>query len=171
MSDRQEFDEEDTEYKQLVVNVPKRTHGIAKKKLDHGGLTRVVREALSRVAHGERTTEKERVKDHLRELRDNRRELMNERSDLNNRLDKLEIEIERTENRLDVLRDREGEYDGALQLIEQNMEDGMQVFVGHAMVEQAAEMGDCGQEDVLDDLKERNPDYPESQFSEGLGGE
>jgi len=166
-------DGEDME--QINVKVPARTKELAKQRLEHGGITRVVRESLTRVAHGEEASEKERVKDHLEELRDERRELKNERNQIDDKLDELDVKIERAEDRLDELRDKEGEYEGALQMIEsairgEDRERPMNVFVGHGQVEHAAELANCSQEDVIEDLKERNPNLPDSRFTKGSGG-
>lgn len=155
----------DEETAQVNVKVPKRTKERAKKQLDHGGITRLVKEQLQRVAHGEKVTEIERTKDHLEDLRDERRDLKNERQDIENKLEDLEVKIERAENRLDDLRDRQGEYEGALRMISDTMqEEGMRVDPGHGMIQSAAEAGDCTPEDVVDDLKDRNPDLSDDMF-------
>jgi chromosome segregation ATPase len=162
-------DDEDTE--QINVEVPARTKELAKDQLEHGGLTRVIREKLTQIAHGEEASEIERVKDQLHELRDERRDLKRERHDIDQQLEKVDVKIERAENKLDELRDKEGEYEGALQMIEEEMHnEGMCVFEGHGRIKNAADIGDCTQQDVINDLKERNPDLPQEQFSQNLGG-
>jgi len=155
--------DEDTE--QVNVEVPAETKEVAKRKLEHGGITRVVREALSRVAHGEETTERERVKDNLQDLRDKKRQKINERNNLDNEIAELETQIERAENRLEELEDKVGEYEGMLQVIESTMhENGMHVDPGHGRVKDAAQVGNCTPEDVIADLQDRNPDLPDKQF-------
>lgn len=153
---------------QINVEVPATTKELAMRELEHGGLTRVVRETLERVAHGEQSTEIERVKDQLSDLRDTRQDLQKERNAIDDKLDDVERKIERAESRLDELRDKEGEYDGALQMVEERMHsDGMRVFPEHAKIQDAASVGDCSPEDVIDDLRERNPELPDTQFTEG----
>jgi len=126
----------------------------------------VVREKLTQVAHGAKTSERERIKDNLQELRDDRRQLKNKREAINDELEEFEIKIQRAEDRLDDLRDKEGEYEGALQMIEDEMhEQGARVFPEHKAVERAARLGDCEELDVIRDLEDRNPDLPEEQFS------
>jgi len=150
----------------VYVQVPKHTKELAKSKLEHGGLSRVVREKLTQVAHGAETSERERIKDNLQELRDDRRQLKNKREAINDKLEELEIKIQRAEDRLDDLRDKEGEYEGALQMIEDEMhEQGARVFPEHKAVERAARLGECDELDVIRDLEDRNPDLPEEQFS------
>jgi len=158
-------DDEPTE--QVNVQVPKRTKELAKEKLEHGGLTRVIRESLSRVAHGEETTERERVKDHLKELRDEKREKLSERNRIDDQIAELEVKIERAESRLEELEDKVGEYEGMLQVIEHLMHDeGMHVYPGHSRIQDAAQTGNCTAEDVVADLKERNPDLDDEMFEQ-----
>lgn len=151
---------------QINVNVPKRTKEVAKKKLEHGGITRVVREQLSRVAHGDEVSEFERVRDKLNELRDERRELISEREQIEDELDQLEREIERAEQRLDELRDKKGEYEGVLKTIEELMrENGLRIDPGNGHVENAAKAGNCDPVDVVKDLEARNPEMDADRFN------
>lgn len=155
----------------VYVEVPAETKQLAKERLEHGGLTRVCRERLEEIAHGKETSEKNRVKDQLKDLRDKRRELKTQRDEIESELDDIEIKIERAEQRLDEIQDREGEYEGALSMLEEQLADGNHLFIGHGQVQEAAERGNCTQQDVLDDLKERNPTIPDEQFEEKHLGE
>ena len=160
-------DEKETE--QINVEVPKRTKELAKEELEHGGLTRVIRERLSEIAHGAESTKKERLKDQLEELRDERKKLKGERMEIDEQLDVVERKIERAESKLDELRDTESEYEGALQIIEEQMHnDGIRIFVGHGRVRDAAKIGNCTEQDVINDIQQRNPNLPEEQFTEGI---
>lgn len=159
--------QENEETEQLVVNVPADAKEAAKEKLEHGGLTRVVREKLSEVAYGAESSEKERLQHRLDDLRDTRQEKKNERAQLDREIDEINRKIERVEERLDTLRDKAGEYEGALQMIEDLMhEDGMIVDPGNGKVQRAAEVSDCSASDVIADLKERNPELEQSHFQE-----
>jgi chromosome segregation ATPase len=156
------------EMAQINVRVPERTKELAKNELGHGGLTQLVRKEMERVAHGGDVTEKNRIQDRLEKLRDERQELKTERNQINDRLDDVERKIERAESELDAIRNKEGEYEGALQVIEDQMhEKGMRVWEGHGQVEDVALLGDCDPVDVVADLKERNPDLPKEQFEMG----
>lgn len=161
---------DDEELAQINVKVPERTKELAKEELEHGGLTRVVQETLSRIAHGEETTERQRVLDHLEELRDEKREKIQDRNQLDAEIEDLEVKIERAEKRLDELEDKMGEYEGMLQMMESQMhENDLHVDPGHGKIRDAAKKAGCDPSDVIDDLRERNPDLPESQF-EAKGG-
>ena len=158
--------EEDTE--RVTAEVPKRDKEIAKAKLDHGGISREIRKTITRIAHGAEISERERLKEDMETWRTKRREKVHKKQSLENEIDELDVKIERAENQLDELRDKQGEYEGALQMIEDDMhEHEMRVWEGHGKVEQAASLGDCAVEDVINDLRDRNPDLPETQFSKG----
>jgi len=161
--------QDDEHVVQVHAEVPKETKQLAKEKLEHGGITRVVRQKLTEVAHGHGASEKDRVKDHLRELREDRKELKRKRTEIDERLDEVEVKIERAENKLEELRDKEGEYEGALRMMEEMMaREGTCVFPEHGKVKDAAQVGNCTPQDVIADLKDRNPEMDDSRFSEGV---
>lgn len=157
-----------TERDQIHVKVNRQTKELAKEKLGHGGLSRAVRQTLERIAHGQEVSERQRIEDRLETLRDERQEKRLKRNQLDNELDEINRKIERAESELDALRDKEGEYEGALQMLEDSLHDGMNVFPEHAQVKEAAAIGECKPRDVIDDLRERNPDLPSERFSDGL---
>lgn len=168
MSDAQP-DDDGEEMDQINVEVPARTKALAMDRLEYGEMTRRIREMFKQVAHGENVSRRQRVKDHLQDLRDERQEVKHERQMLNNRLEEIEREIERAEDELDAIRDRDGQYEGALETLGGIITDGQHVFKGHAQVRRAAEMGNCTQENVIADLKERHPDAPAEQFQPATG--
>lgn len=154
---------------QIAVEVPRETKELAKNKLDHGGLSREMRELLARIAHGEDVAQVKRVRDNLENLRDERMKLKTKRDEIANRIADVERKIERSEAKLDRLRDRESEYEGRLKAIEQDMhQDGISVWTTHPEVERVADEYDRDPLDVVSDLKERNPDLPPERFEEGL---
>lgn len=156
---------DDEEMEQLVVEVPKNTKQIAKRNLEHGGLSREVRATLARIAHGEEVAEVRQVKDNLEDLRDERANLKQKRDTIENELQDVERKIERGEAKLERLRDIESEYEGRLKGIEERMQqEDMHVWPEHGVVKSTAE--DYGQEpdDIIQDLRERNPELPDEQF-------
>lgn len=157
----------DEEMTQINVEVPAATKELAKEELGHGGLSRAVRERLTEIAHGEQVGKRQRVADQLEELRDEKREKVTARNKLDDVIADLEIKIERKERVMQELEDTVGQYEGYLQSIEDQMrEHDMSVFIGHGQVETAAKLGDCTEKDVLDDLRERNPEFSDSRFEE-----
>ena len=150
--------------KQVGFEVDEQAYEMAKEKLDYGEMSEILREAIHEVAFGSRTTEQQRVKDRLKELREKKRKKQREIRDAQQEVDEIERKIERCEDRLDELQEQDGEFDGALELLESQLEEGSRVFVGHGQVEQAAELGKCTQEEVIQTLKQRNPDLPDEAF-------
>lgn len=156
---------ENTPMEQINVKVPKQTKEVAKQKLEHGGITRVVRERLNRVAHGGNVNDFERVRDNLTKLRDERRELLSQRENIESQLEQLERKIERAERELEQLEDKKGEYEGMLKTIEEIMrENGITIDPGNGHVKTAAEAGNCEPIDVVKDLEERNQDINNDRF-------
>lgn len=157
------------EMTQLVVEVPENTKEIAKKNLEHGGLSRVVRETLARIAHGEEIAEAKRVKDHLETLRDERATLKQERDRIENELQDVERKIERAEQKLDRLRNIEGEYEGRLQSIEDRMhEERHHFWESHNEIVEVADTYGREPREVLNDIRQRNPELPDGLFREGI---
>lgn len=152
-------------YEQIHVRVPKDTKDLIKDKYGHGALTEIVREELERKAHGGQTDEISKVKDRLRGLRDERQELQKEKSAVEADLNTVEMKIERSETDLERLINEGDAYQAVLETIESMMhENGMHVDPGHGQVDKAAKVGGCAPQDVIADLKERNPELPKQQF-------
>jgi len=150
--------------KYVGFNAPRESVEKVKSDLEHGGLSRILRERLEEAAYGVEVAERTRVKENLRDLREERRGIESKISKLQNDREEKDREIERLEQKLDRLAEQDGEYDGHLQSIEANLHDGKSVFTGHPLVKSAADAGDCDETDVIQDLQERNPELPESQF-------
>jgi len=156
----------DEETERVTAEVPKRDKEIAKAKLDHGGISREIRKTITRIAHGVEISERERLKEDIETWRDQRRKKVHEKQSIENEIDEYNVKIERAENQLDELRDKQGEYEGALQMVEDDMhEHGMSVWPDHGKIEHAASLGGCNPKDVINDLQDRNPDLPTEQFS------
>jgi len=157
----------DAEKQQVGAEIPQSTYRVVKERLDHGEITHEIRQLMDRLAHGDTTSRKKRLQDELEELRQKRETAQRKRNDLDKKIENLNSSIERAERKLDEVRDREGRYEATLEMIENGpIEDGKHVFETHKQIQKAAEVGDCDPKDVLEDLKSRNPELPESRFSE-----
>lgn len=143
---------------------PEETVETAKMKLEHGEMSKELRTRLEEIAHGTDVAERTRIKDQLKEKRQERRDKQREINNLQNDVDEIDRDIERLEERLDQLAEQEGEYDGYLKSLEADLRDGEHLFAGHAKVEEAATLGDCSEEEVINRLQERNPEIPDLQF-------
>lgn len=151
--------------RQLVTfKVEEETYEIAKGKLDHGQMSDELRTALNRIAYGTKTTKREQLREELETLRSDKRELDKKIDKLRQERSEKERKIERVEDKLETIRDMEGEYNGALEMLESRLHEGQRIYPEMDGVERAATVGDKTKSDVIGDLKERNPDVPDFAF-------
>jgi len=143
----------------------------AKSRLDHGELSEELRRTVDRLAHGADVAEETRLTDRLESLREDRRDLKRDREDINDAIEEVDRKIERVERRLDELREQDGEYDGVLSMLEEDLQSGQRILGGSDKIKRAASIGDCSVEAVVDDLRERNPDAPDMAFRPARGDE
>jgi len=155
-----------TDRTQVGFEADKATVEQVKSKLEYGELSERLRETLNRIAHGADVAEETRLTDRLRTLREEQRDLRTERDNIESKIDEKSREIERVEQRLDSLRDQQGEYDGVLAMLEEDLNNGVRILGGSDKIKRAAKLGDCEVNDVIADLKERNPDVPIEAFTQ-----
>lgn len=154
----------DEEMTRVGFEAPAETVQRVKRKTEWGGMSEKLRERLDEIAYGTEVTERKRLREKLNDLREEKRDVEHDIESLRHKRDELEREIENVEQRLDVLMDNDGEYEGILQGIEADLHDGKRVAPGHGKVERAAELGECDPQDVIEALKERNPELPDMAF-------
>lgn len=157
--------------KRSTFLVDEQTLEQAKDGLERGELSKELRATVERLAHGEEVAEETRLTDRLKTLRENRRGLRQDRDSIETELDEVNRKIERVESRLDNLREQQGEYDGVLAMLEEDLHSGVRIIGGSAKVVKAANIGNCTKEDVVQDLQERNPDVPDKAFRPAKQGE
>jgi chromosome segregation ATPase len=155
---------QDDTTKRVTFLVPEQSWEEAQDKTDHGEMSERLRDTVNRVAHGADVAEEARLNDRLKTLREDRRELRQERDNIEQELEEVNRKIERVETRLEELREQDGEYDGVLAMLETDLSDGARVMQNTPKVKKAAKIGDCEPQDVIADLKERNPDVPDMAF-------
>jgi len=155
---------------QVNFTVDAEAHERAKRRSEYGELSERLRQTINELAYGTEVTERKRLKEKLEDLRGDKRDVDKEIEDLRHQRDELEREISRVEDRLDALMDTEGEYEGFLQAIESDLHEGMRFDPGHGKIERAAELGDCDEQDVIDALRERNPEVPNIAFKTATQG-
>lgn len=161
-----------TEHDKLVTfNASSETLQEAKDRLEHGELSERLRGTLNEIAHGADVAQQTRLTDRLQTLREDRRDAERKIREWQDERDELDRKIERVESRLDELREQDGEYDGVLAMLEADLADGVRVMEGTDKVKRAARIGDCTPADVIDDLKERNPNTPDVAFRQARAGE
>jgi len=157
--------------KQVGFEVDAEAWERAKSKSEWGEMTERLRGTVHEKAYGTEITERKRLREKRDSIRKEIREVENEIQNKQHTRDEKQRELERVEQRLETLEQQDGEYDGFIQAIESDLHDGKRVFVNHGKVERAAELGDCDESDVIEALKERNPDLPEGAFREPRAGE
>jgi chromosome segregation ATPase len=155
----------DEEEKQMVTfNIDLDTYQQAKEKLAHGEMSEELRMKLKRIAYGTDASKREQLREKLHTLREDKRDIESEINTLRGKRSEKTRKIERVEQRLDDLRDIEGEYNGALEMLESRLLQGERIYIQLDAVENAAQLGEKNKEDVLEDLKDRNPDVPAYAF-------
>lgn len=65
--------------------------------------------------------------------------------------------------------EQSAKFESVMADLDSSLQDGNHVFPAHGQVTEAAERGGMPPEEVIDRLKQRNPDVPEAQFSEKSG--
>jgi len=137
---------------------------LAKNHLEHGELSERLRETVRAIAFGEEVSQHQKLKKRLENLRDTKDDLRAEKRELEAKIEDVEQKISRVEERVDKLDRREDQYSASLEMLEDQLMSGAHVFPGHGQVMKAAKMGEKEPEDVIDDLKERNPSVPDYAF-------
>lgn len=149
---------------QINFTVSKDAKELAKEKLDHGELSTELRETIQRIAFGEEISKRERARKRLAELRDEKDRLRSKKREVEAELEDIEQQITRIEERLENMERREDKYETSLEMLEETLYEGGHVFPDHGQVIKAAKIGGKDKEDVIDELKERNPRVPDHAF-------
>lgn len=143
----------------------------AKDKAEWGEMSERLRKTVEEKAYGTEVTERKRLKEKLENLRQEKREYDTEIDGLRADRDEVSRKISRIEDRLDTLMQKDGEYEGFLQSIEEDLHEGVRFDPQNGKIERASELGECDPADVIETLKERNPDVPDQAFELPSAGE
>jgi len=153
-----------TDKAQINFTVEDDAKQLAKEKLEHGELSTELRETIHRVAFGEKISKREQSRKRLAELRDEKDAKRSEIRDAEAELEEIEDKIARVEERLDNMERREDKYEASLEMLEESLQQGEHVFEDHGQVIKAAKVGGKETEDVIAELKDRNPMVPDHAF-------
>jgi len=156
--------DEDKEMVPVNFKAPKDAYEQAKGKLAFGDMSKELRGRIKEIAYGAQTTRREELRERLETLRSDKRELEAEITKKREERQEKERKIERVESKLDDLRDKEGEYLGALEMLESELMEGARLHPQHDGVKRAAQLGQKQKDDVLADLQARNEDVPAYAF-------
>jgi len=143
---------------------PEEAYETAKDKLEFGEMSEELRGRVKEIAYGAETTRREELREDLEELRSEKRERATKITNLQEQQRETERKIERLEMQLDNIRDTDEEYNGALEMLEEQLHRGNRVHKNHDGLERAANIAEKPKDDVITDLQERNPDVPAHAF-------
>lgn len=94
--------------------------------------------------------------------------LESERNERDREIEDARGELEALRRKLEAVEQEADRYERHLEEIENMMhDDGMSVFPEHGSVQDAADTGDVDAEQVIADLRERNPDLSDQRFERG----
>jgi chromosome segregation ATPase len=153
---------------QIAFNVDSTTKKAAQADLDHGELSEKLRNSVHKMAFGEDISRREQLDQRIEEVSQEIEEHVAQRRHHDAEIDRLIAEKDRLEETMQTLTSRDDQYETTLEMLEEALADGQRVFPGHGQVERAASIGDTPPEEVIEDLKERNPSYPDERFIDGL---
>jgi len=122
----------------------------------------IVEEALWQYLGGAKASNIERriqdIEDTVAALDREAESIEHERAEKERKLETLKTELERMEER--------DTYENGLADLEDILDDGKNVDPGHGKVEKVANKYGRTPEQVIEDLKDRNPDLPDDRFDE-----
>jgi len=154
----------DEEVVRTTIRMPRNVRDEAKAQTEHGELSEMVRELYREVAFGEEINKREQYKKQLERVRDDKDEIRSKIRELQTQLDNLESKEARLEERLNETTSLRDKYDGMLEMLEHEIYSGENIFAEHAAVKRAARTSNLDPEEVIEELKERNPEIPEYAF-------
>lgn len=149
---------------QVTHRIPKHVRDAAQEATERGVLSEAVRNVYRAAAHGETFDGHERVAAELASIDAERERLSAQREHADERLATLEERRADLESVSDREADRSTDYEAELDQIEADLHDGMHVFEEHGVVQQAAQAGGVTPAEVIEELKERNPEVPDYAF-------
>lgn len=156
--------DDDDELVQVSHLVPESVREDAQENSGHGDLSEAVRQAYQIVAYGDDYQDAARLKQRLERAKNEYQRLIEEEERIQDRKQETENRIRQLKEQLEAIQSQEEQYDELLTELENDLYNGAHVFPDHGAVEDAATVGGKTAEDVIDDLKERNPDIPQDAF-------
>lgn len=147
-----------------TITMPRHLRDAAKENAEHGELSERVRSLYRRIAFGEDVDQHETVKLELERVRSDKDDVRAQIRDLQAELDRLETKEARLEEKLSKHTSRQQKYEGHLESLETLLYDGVHVDEEHPGVEKAANAAQVSPSDVIDDLRERNPQIPDYAY-------
>lgn len=154
----------DDEKVQTTTLMKRHVRDTAHEKTEHGEMSERVRALYREVAYGEVYDEREQLQTRLDNLTEKLAEKRRKKNDLESDISDIEAKVDKVQRRLSEQNTESAEYKAHLESIESMLHDGQRVTTQMSAVETAAEKKGVTREDVIEQLKERNPDVPEAAF-------
>lgn len=158
----------DDDHVRVTHRVPEHVRESAQDQTEHGELSELVRGLYQRIAFGEEVEERESLKKELERARDKKDDVRAEIRELQAELQSIETKETRIEEKLSEFVEDEQKYIGHLESLESQLYEGTNIDSGHGGVKRAANIGKCEPEDVINDLRDRNPEIPDYAFEKAL---
>lgn len=158
--------DETTEAEDVQVShlVPRHVREAAKSNSEYGELSEKVRTLYQSVAFGEEIGERTQLENELKAIREKKDNKRAEKRELEREIENLEKRETRLEERVSSLSSKEDKFEGAIEMLEQQLYEGTHIWPEHGTVKKAAGLGEGTPEQVIQKLKERNPGIPDYAF-------
>jgi len=148
------------------VKMPERLREDAKRNTERGELAKEVRKVFRRIAYGassvDETSELDKTKAELREVRRQIDDLRRERGRIDNEIESQETRAARLEERVQSLESERDEIQQAIEMLENMLQNGERMFVKR--IKNAADVDGDTAAEIQQRLRDRNADVPDHAF-------
>ncbi|WP_121744879.1 hypothetical protein [Natronorubrum halophilum] len=144
--------------------VPEHVREAAKTNAEYGELSEKVRVLYETVAFGEEIGQRTQIERELQSVREKKDKKRAEIREAQAELENLERREVRLEDQKSSLSSKEDKFEGAIEMIEQQLYDGTHIFPEFGAVQKAAGLAGSEPEQVIQRLKQRNPGVPDYAF-------
>jgi chromosome segregation ATPase len=142
------------------------TADIIDNRLEYGEKSRLIREFAQEIAYGAGWDERSSIDIQIEHVEDKLAEARKRRRQAEQQIETYEDELARLREKRETKQTRQEKLDASLVPVEDDLRRGSRVFPDHGAVQRIAREYDITAEDVLERLKERNPDVPDRAFRE-----
>lgn len=160
-------EEDDEELVQVNHLVPKSDKEAAQRNADEWGeLSDAVREVYRLYARRGNFGDIGELEVQLLKAKHDRERIQEQIDELNSQLATVKSREEHLKEEIEDAEVRGDEYEDLLEDIESEIRDGVSVFPEHGRIQEAARMSGKSADEVIGDLRDRNPELPDAAFVE-----
>lgn len=160
-----------TDKKQVNHLVPTDIKERAKENAEHGELSEAVRDVYRMYATTGGAETLAQLEVRLRKTRRERESLEDRIKHLREELETVREQERGLQEQIREYEQETTEYERVMSELSAMLRDGNSVFPSHGKVKTAASTKGCSVSEVMDDLRDRNPDVPDARFQEGTTDE